>query len=147
MGYVFAIIMYLRKRDSMLLLQQLFDRSKIVCPFWRCCHSYANVTYHPALKFWDLPFHVEETESRNSKEKATITRIEYPILWLKYKFTFLKQLLTFSVIISWFWNEFQKSKRICFCLDSAGPAFFQETWYLRASVWSSFKGTIKFKKM
>ena len=97
MGYVFAVIMYLRKRHFMLLFQRFSDLSKksrsiltlptdTVSP----CHSYASVPYHPALEFWDLHFRAEEAESRNSKEKASITHIEYPQSYAKYR-NFSKQ--------------------------------------------------------
>jgi len=84
MGYVFAEIMYIRKRHFMLIFQKISDLSKksrsiFTLPTDRVSpsHSYTSVPYHAAPEFWDLTFRVEEAESRNSKEKATITHIEY----------------------------------------------------------------------
>ena len=62
MGYVFAVIMYLRKRHFILLFQRFSDLSKksrsiLTLPTDTVSprHSYASVPYHPAPEFWDLP--------------------------------------------------------------------------------------------
>ena len=85
MGYIFAVIMYHRKRPFMLLFQRFSDLSKKsrsilnvptdkVSPHM----SYMALPYHPALLFWDLLFRQEKVESGKSKEKATILHIESP---------------------------------------------------------------------